>query len=84
MGNYTSKRSLSTFKSLIQCGIGKNNIIKKFTLVGHKHTPEIYKYYWRYFQHDADLHYSNQANGTQVFCQQQYKTGPLDGKVVPL
>jgi len=84
IGNYTSKRSLTAFKSLIQCGIGNNNIIKKFTLVGHKHTPDIYDYYLKYFRNDTDLRYSNQANGTQVFCQQQWTTRPVDGKIVPL
>ncbi|CAF3665941.1 unnamed protein product [Rotaria sp. Silwood1] len=69
IGNYTNKKSLDTFKSLIQCGITKNDIIKNFTLVGHKHTPEIYRYYLKYFQNDTDLRYDNQANRTEVFCQ---------------
>jgi ERCC4-type nuclease len=69
IGNYISKRSLNTFKSLIQCGIAKHDIIKKFTLIGHKDTPEIYEYYLKYFRNDTDLYYGNQANSTQVFCQ---------------
>jgi hypothetical protein len=69
IGNYTNKRSLDRFKSFIQCGITKEDIMKNFTLVGHKHTPDIYQYYLNYFQNDTDLQYSNQANRTELFCQ---------------
>ncbi|CAF0932752.1 unnamed protein product [Didymodactylos carnosus] len=66
MGNYTDIKSLNAFKSLIQCGIIKNDIIENFTLVGHKHTTDIYEYYLKYFRNVTDLQYSNQASSTQT------------------
>ncbi len=68
IGNYTSTKSLKAFKSLIQCGIIKNDIMKTFTLVGHFNTRDIYEYYLQYFRNDADLQYSNQASNKQFLC----------------
>ncbi|CAF1065720.1 unnamed protein product [Rotaria sordida] len=67
VGNFTNIKSMNTFKSLIQCGIIKNAIIKNFTLVGM--SRNIYEYYLNYFRNDTDLQYSNKASGKQVFCQ---------------
>ncbi|CAF4120621.1 unnamed protein product, partial [Rotaria sordida] len=68
IGNYTSIRSLKTFKSLIQCGIMKNDIMRNFTLVGHFNSTKIYEYYLEYFRNDTDLQYSNQASKKQFTC----------------
>jgi hypothetical protein len=68
VGNYTSKKSVNAFKSLIQCGITKNVIAKNFTLVGFLPSEDIYKYYLKYLRTDTDLQYSNQVSGTRVFC----------------
>ncbi|CAF3964515.1 unnamed protein product, partial [Rotaria sordida] len=69
LGDYTTIKSLNTFKSLIQCGIKKKVIVKNFTLVGHKTSSDIYKYYLKYFNTDSDLQYNNQADSTPIFCQ---------------
>ncbi|CAF1090105.1 unnamed protein product [Didymodactylos carnosus] len=68
MGNYTGIKSLNTFKSLIQCGITKNVIVKNFTLVGDVESTYIYEYYLKYLKNDTVLQYSNQASSTQFFC----------------
>ncbi|CAF1142627.1 unnamed protein product [Rotaria sordida] len=68
IGNYADIKSLKAFKSLIQCGIMKNYIMKSFTLVGHFNSENIYKYYLEYFKNDNDLQYSNQASKEQFWC----------------
>jgi len=68
IGNYTSMNSLNTFKSLIQCGIAKNIIVKNFTLVGNLNSTDIYEYYLEHFRNDTDLQYSNQGSSAQYFC----------------
>ncbi|CAF4492377.1 unnamed protein product, partial [Rotaria socialis] len=68
IGNYATEKSLNAFKSLIQCGITKNDIVKNFTMVGYSSSSDIYEYYLKYFRNDSDLHYSNQISGTQFFC----------------
>ena len=68
MGNYTTKNTLNTFKSLIQCGIAKNSIVNNFTLVGDLYSTDIYEYYLEYFRNDTDLQYSNQDSKTKFFC----------------
>ncbi|CAF3762593.1 unnamed protein product [Rotaria sordida] len=68
IGNYTDIKSLKAFKSLIQCGIMKNYIMKSFTLVGHFNSKNIYEYYLDYFKNDNDLQYSNQASKEQFWC----------------
>ncbi len=68
VGNYTSKKSINTFKSLIQCGITKHLIAKNFTLVGDLDSEDLYKYYLKYLRNDTELQYSNQVSGTHVFC----------------
>jgi hypothetical protein len=69
LGNYTSVKAMNLFKSFIQCGMIKNIVVKNFTLVGHSESTDIYEYYLKYFRNDTDLQYSNQASGTQFFCQ---------------
>ncbi|CAF1202792.1 unnamed protein product [Adineta steineri] len=68
VGNYTSRKSLHTFKSLIQCGIKKNFIMRNFTLIGDANSRDIYEYYLDYFTNHIDLQYNNQLNRTQFFC----------------
>jgi hypothetical protein len=68
IGNYTSTKSLKAFKSLIECGIIKNDIMKNFTLVGHSNSRDMYEYYLQYFRNDTDLQYSNQASNEQFLC----------------
>ncbi|CAF4371419.1 unnamed protein product, partial [Didymodactylos carnosus] len=64
IGNYTNIKSLNAFKSLIQCGVTQNDIVKNFTLVGDFESMDIYEYYLKYFKNDTDLQYSNQDDST--------------------
>ena len=68
MGNFTSMGSLKTFKSLIECAIQKNIIVKNFTLVSDENSTDIYEFYLKNFRNDFDLHYSNQQNSEHFFC----------------
>ncbi|CAF0739786.1 unnamed protein product [Didymodactylos carnosus] len=53
--NYTNIKCLNAFKSLIQCGITQNDIVKNFTLVGDLESIDIYEYYLKYFKNNTDL-----------------------------
>ncbi|CAF1385100.1 unnamed protein product, partial [Rotaria sordida] len=68
IGNNTSIKSVKAFKSLIQCGIKKGDIMTNFTLVGHLNSRSIYEYYLQYFRNDTDLQYSNQVSNEQFWC----------------
>ncbi|CAF3102007.1 unnamed protein product [Rotaria sp. Silwood2] len=70
IGNYATRKSLSTFKSLIKCGITKNAIVQNFILVGHDSSTDIYEYYLQYFSNDSEFQYNNQADSIQYFCQE--------------
>ncbi|CAF1304118.1 unnamed protein product, partial [Rotaria sordida] len=69
IGNYTGIKSLNVFKSLIQCGIMQNYIIKNFTLIRYYASNDAYEYYLQYLRNDTDLQYSNQGSNQTVSCQ---------------
>ncbi|CAF1304151.1 unnamed protein product [Rotaria sordida] len=68
-GNYTGIKSLNVFKSLIQCGIMQNYIMKNFTLIRYDPSSKAYEYYLQYLRNDTDLQYNNQASDQTVSCQ---------------
>ncbi|CAF3299898.1 unnamed protein product [Rotaria sp. Silwood2] len=80
IGNYTSIKSLNVFKSLIQCGIMKGDIIKIFTLVRQKDSKDIYEYYLEYFRNDTDFQYSNQASCPNILKRSSWNARPYTNR----
>ncbi|CAM4964407.1 unnamed protein product [Rotaria socialis] len=69
MGNQANRESCKIIKSIIQCGITQNNIMKNFTLVGDLKETNIHNYYLNYFINDPDIHYANVSMNKKTFCQ---------------
>ncbi|CAF1137942.1 unnamed protein product [Didymodactylos carnosus] len=59
--NYTNKKSLNAFKSLMECGITNKFIEQNYSLVGHYASSNIYKFYLEYFKNTTQTKYMCQS-----------------------